>query len=541
MERPRVLSGEAAAPRGGDLPPVEELTIGAILRRAARYGASRPAVIFGDRIVSYGELDAQADRVATALRGLGVEEGERVAVLMANRPEYMALYYGVARARAVFVPLVTASKLPELAYFLEHSGAKVLVTDLPRWRVLHDAATQARSRVLGQLKAVVVVADEVPPGTVGFEDVLSAVTPTSIASPEASDLYALMYTSGSTGRPKAVMHSHYTGVAQARAVSQRMQYTPEDRLITVFPLFHGNALVWSGFTAAYAGAAFVLTERFSASQFWDQVRASGATAVNLLLGAINMLLAQPERDNDRDHPLEVTAAAVTQEIRDRFVTRYGVDVVTLWALAEGPLGTMATRGFGYTSGLIGWPMGHDNEIRVVDSDDREVPDGEVGELVQRNDAVMLGYYNDPEETARVMRNGWLHSGDLGRRDANGLFYFVGRAKHTIRRSGENISGEEVEECILAHPAVADCAAIAVPDEIRGEEVKVCVVPLAGVAVTEREIVDWVAERLADFKVPRYLQLRESLPRTGPEKVARHVLLDEPDLLDCWDRSKEIAR
>jgi crotonobetaine/carnitine-CoA ligase len=186
-------------------------------------------------------------------------------------------------------------------------------------------------------------------------------------------------------------------------------------------------------------------------------------------------------------------------------------------------------------------MGHDNEIRVVDSDDREVPDGEVGELVQRNDAVMLGYYNDPEETARVMRNGWLHSGDLGRRNANGLFYFVGRAKHTIRRSGENISGEEVEECILAHPAVADCAAIAVPDEIRGEEVKVCVVPLAGVAVTEREIVDWVAERLADFKVPRYLQLRESLPRTGPEKVARHVLLDEPDLLDCWDRSKEIAR
>jgi carnitine-CoA ligase len=541
MERPIVASAQAPTPRDGDLPPVQETTIGAILRRAARHGPSRPAIIFRDQIVSYGELDEQSDRVAAALRDLGVQDGDRVAVLMANRPEYMALYYGVARARAVFVPLVTGSKLREVAYFLEHSGAAVLVTDLPRWTALRDAETEARSGALDLLRAVVVIADETPSGTVGFKDIVAAAGPASLASPGAGDLYALMYTSGSTGRPKAVMHSHYTGVAQARAVSERMQYTPSDRLITIFPLFHGNALVWSGFTAAYTGATFVLTERFSASQFWDQVRASGATAVNLLLGAINMLLAQPQRDDDRDHPLQVTAAAVTQEIRDRFVTRYGVDVVTLWALAEGPLGTMASPGFGYTPGLIGWPMGDDNEIRVVDSDDHPVADGEVGELVQRNDAVMLGYYNDPAETARVMRNGWLHSGDLGRRDADGLFYFVGRSKHTIRRSGENISGEEVEECIMAHPSVAECAAIAVPDEIRGEEVKICVVPLAGVRVTERELVEWVAERLSDFKVPRYVQLRDSLPRTGPEKVARHVLLGEPDLLDCWDRSKETAR
>lgn len=514
-------------------------TVDRVLERAVEFGPEREAIAFAERSISYGELADEVERLAAGMRDLGAEPGDRIAVLMANRPEYMALYYATARLGAVFVPIVTQSRRPEIEYFLTHSEAALLFTDGPRWdESLADGRGDGLDRALKGLKAI--VCTEPRPGAVAYRDLISrSGNGAARADHGEDDLYAFMYTSGTTGRPKAVMHSHYTGVAQADAVAERLEYTPEDRLMTIFPLFHGNALVWSGLTAAYACGAFVLTERFSASRFWDQVRRYRATAVNLLIGAANMLLAQPEREDDRDHTLRLTAATVTQSMYERLTRRYGIDVVTLWALAEAPLGTMARRDTGYEPGLVGWPMGRDNEIRVVDENDVELPNGELGELVIRNRAVMKGYYKNPEETARVMRGGWVHSGDLGWRDDRGMFFFQGREKHVIRRSGENVSGEEVEECIVAHPKVAECAAIPAPDEIRGEEVKICVVPIEGVELTEIELVEWAELHLSDFKVPRYVDIRADLPRTGPEKVARKQLQSEPGITECWDRTRHV--
>lgn len=516
--------------------PLERWTTSAVLHRAASLGAERAAIVFGEAVLSFGELDEGANRVGHALRALGVRRGDRVAVLVGNRPEYLLLYHGVGRLGAILVPLVTQSKLPEIEYFVEHSEASVLVVDEERWETVRAALLPHRSPAFASVRHVARVGAEEVAGSHRLEVLLAAASPDRPEDePEEQDPVAFMYTSGSTGRPKAVIHSHFTAVAQADAVCERMAYGPEDRLMTIFPLFHGNALVWSALTATYAGARVIVVDRFSASRFWEQARDHGATAVNLLVGAINMILAQPERDDDRDHPVEVVLSTVTQSIYERFTTRFGVDIVTPWALAEGPLGTMTARGYGYRPGLIGWPMGRDNEIKVVDEDDRELPPGRQGELVQRNPAVMIGYYKNEAETARVLRNGWMHSGDLGYRDEEGLFYFSGREKHVIRRAGENVSGEEVEDRINAHPAVEEAAVIAVPDEIRGEEVKAYVVVREGHDLASEEVAEWCAKQLADFKVPRYVEFRESLPRTGPEKVDRPALRREARLTDCWDR------
>jgi len=506
-----------------------------ILERAVMQGPERIAVVLGRQTLTYGELDEQSNRLGQVLHELGVKVGERVALLMANRPEYLVVYHGVGRCGAVLVPLVTQSKPPEIAYFVEHSEASVLIVDDERWEVVRDQLEPRRTPELATIKHVIKLGAPAP-GALSYTELMDAASPERVAHvPQERDMVALMYTSGSTGRPKAVIHEHYTAVAQAEAVSERMGYTSDERLMTIFPLFHGNALVWTALAAVWCGARVIIHERFSASRFWDQAREHGATEVNLLVGAINMILAQPERADDRDHPVKTTVANVTKSIYDRFTERFGVDIVSTWALAEGPLGTMTAPGHGYRPGEIGWPMGHDNDIRVFDENDVEVGPTVVGELVQRNAAMMPGYYKNAEESQRVLRGGWVHSGDLGYRDEEGLFYFVGREKHVIRRSGENVSGEEVEECLAGHPDVDMAAAIAVPDEIRGEEVKVYVVVHEGHELKPEEVVAWCGERLADFKVPRYVEFLVELPTTGPLKVDRPALVSKHGLAPCWDR------
>jgi carnitine-CoA ligase len=514
-------------------------TTDAALSRAAALGSERIAVVLGEdgSSMSYGSLNEQATRLANALVACGVVAGERVAVFMENGFDYLIAYHGVGRAGAIFVPIVTQSKLPEVEYFIGHSEPAVLIIDAERWAIVADAIAAGKP-AFASLRAAWLVGEGGPHGLARFTDVLAAAATTPPAArPVPEQPVAFMYTSGSTGRPKAVIHSHYTAIAQAEAVCARMGYTSDDRLMTVFPLFHGNALVWSALAAVWCGARVIIHRRFSASGFWASARRHGATEVNLLLGAINMLLAQAPRVDDAEHPIRLVLANVTEPIHREFTARFAVDIVSTWALAEGPLGTMTAPGHGYRAGEIGWPMGTDNEVRVVDADDVPVADGAVGELVQRNRAVMLGYYKNEAETARVLRGGWVHSGDLGYRDRNGLFYFVGRAKNIVRRAGENVSSEEVEECLQSHPAIEEAAVTAVADAIRGEEGKAHVVLRPGTLLSESAIVAWCAERLADFKIPRYIEFLDTLPRTGPLKIDRSALAVREHPTACWDRTR----
>lgn len=518
-------------------------TTDAILERATALGRERIAVVLGEdgSHLTYGALDECATRLANALHAHGVVQGDRVAVFMENNLDYIVTYHGVGRSRAIFVPIVTQSKLPEIEYFIGHSEPCVLIVDGERWDVVADAIASGNP-AFATVREIWLAGDGERAGLTPMATVMASASSTPPAArPAAEEPVAFMYTSGSTGRPKAVIHSHYTAIAQAEAVCSRMGYSAEDRLLTVFPLFHGNALVWSALAAVWAGARVIIHRRFSASGFWASVRRHGATEVNLLLGAINMLLAQAPRADDADNPIRLVLANVTEPIYREFRARFAVDIVSTWALAEGPLGTMTAPGHGYRAGEIGWPMGTDNEVRVVDENDHELADGEVGELVQRNRAMMLGYFKNEAETARVLHGGWVHSGDLGYRDKDGLFYFVGRRKNVIRRAGENVSGEEVEACLQSHPAVEEAAVIAVPDAMRGEEVKAHLVLRAGHQLSAEDAVAWCAERLSDFKLPRYVEFMTELPRTGPLKIDRTALAARPNLTDCWDRSSAATR
>ena len=518
-------------------------TTDAILARAVDFGQDRLAVVLGEdgSSLTYGQLSEQANRLANLLHGCGVAKGDRVAVFMENRLEYIVAYHGVARAGAVFVPIVTNSKLPEVEYFIEHAEPVALIVDDKRLDLIADAFGNRHPAFVSV--ATVFNCDGARSGLAeGYVEALRMAPSTPIADrPTPTDPVALMYTSGSTGRPKAVIHSHYTAVAQAEGVCSRMGYTPDDRLMTMFPLYHGNGLVWSALTAVWACARVIIHRRFSSTTFWDSARRHGATEVNLLLGSINMVLAQPERPDDADNPIRLVLANVTEPLYERFTRRFDVDIVSTWALSEGPLGTMTAPGHGYRDGLIGWPMGMDNVVSVVDDDDIEVPDGVIGELVQKNRAVMNGYLKNDAETERVFRNGWMHSGDLGYRGSDGMFYFSGRKKHVIRRGGENVSGEEVETCIEQHPAVAEAAVIAVPDDIRGEEIKAFVVLREGVAASAEDIVALCEAQLAGFKVPRYVEFLDKLPRTGPEKLNRPALREMADQTSCWDRMAQQPR
>ena len=517
-------------------------TTDAALARAAALGSQRIAVVLGENgtTMSYGELDDRATRLANALAAHGIGDGERVAIFMENGLEYLVAYHGVGRASAIFVPIVTQSKLPEVEYFVGHSEPAVLIADAERWALIAEAVASG-APAFASLRVIWLVGDELPSTSVRFDDIVASAATTPVARrPLPEHAVAFMYTSGSTGRPKAVIHSHYTAIAQAEAVCERMAYSADDRLMTVFPLFHGNALVWSALAAVWCGAQVIIHRRFSASGFWASAESHGATEVNLLLGAINMLLAQPPRDNDADNPIRVVLANVTEPIYEAFTQRFKVDIVSTWALAEGPLGTMTAPQHGYRAGEIGWPMGTNNEVRVVDDNDEAVADGVPGELVQRNRAMMLGYYKNEQETARVLRGGWVHSGDLGYREENGLFYFVGRVKNVVRRAGENVSAEEVEECLQNHPAVEEAAVIAVPDDMRGEEVKAYLVLCPGNTLSAPAAVAWCAERLSDFKIPRYVEFLAELPRTGPLKIDRAALTARENPTACWDRSRNIG-
>jgi crotonobetaine/carnitine-CoA ligase len=504
-------------------------SIGALLARQAAVEPDEPYLLFGDGAVSWGEFDEQVSRTARALHDVGVRRGDRVAVLMRNRPEYLLAWLGAVRLGAVYVPVIADNTPGEVDHVLLGAQARALVATGDLLEPLGDVRARCP-----ELEYVIGV--EADDGSLPFADLVAAVSPSVPGPPVEEDALAqIAYTSGTTSRPKGIMHTHHPYVRIGIEMARRLEYGPDDRLMVVLPLFHGNAQITSIMPSLAARASVALMSRFSVSGFWPQVQRYRPTEVNLLTGLQLMLLGAPEREEERGHSLELVFGTTTESVQQRFRDRFGVPTVTTFSQTECSFGTMADRHTPYRPDWVGWPLGEGNEVRVVDADDRPLPAGEVGEIVMRSSCVMQGYYGQPDETARALRGGWLHTGDRGYMDADGQLYFKGRIKHVIRRSGENISGEEVEDIVTSHPAVRECAAVAVPDDLRVEEVKVFVVLNEGAELTEEQVVDWCEPRLAGFKVPRYVEFRDTLPVTPRGTVKRFELAAELGLADCWDR------
>jgi crotonobetaine/carnitine-CoA ligase len=496
------------------------MSIREFLEAAVARGPDRPLLLFEDRQYSYDEFDRASNRTANGLLRRGIRAGDRVVLMLGNSPEFLFCWLALAKLGAIAVPLNPAFKPRETTDVLRHSDACLAVAQAESWSSVNDLRADSPG-----LRAVV-TADEL---ACGESDELA---PTRVSD---DDVAVLIYTSGTTGAPKAVMQTHRTYELTGEAFPWWLKLTPEDRLLTSLPLFHINAQAYSFMGTLGAGASLALLPRFSASRFWDETRRYGATEFNAIGAIVSILSKQPPRPDDADNPIKLcyTALALNEDEHRAFEQRFGLELMVGYGLSECTFGTITPRGepfpFGTMGSLRQHPLlGRFSEARVIDEEGRDLPPGQAGELLLRNPATMRGYFRDPDLSAEALKGGWLHTGDAVRRDESGYFYFVDRRKDVIRRRGENISSVEVEAVIAAHPAVLECAVVPVPSDLGEDDVKAYVVLKPGEQLGPEELIAWCSKSLADFKVPSQIELRESLPKTATERVAKHLLREKAE-------------
>jgi crotonobetaine/carnitine-CoA ligase len=472
-----------------------------MLERQARRHGDRLLVRAGDEERTVAEIRDAAARRAGGLAAARLGVGDRVALISENRLEVLELWLGCAWLGAVLVPVNTALKGAHLEHVLSDADTKLVV---------HE-------RELEELP----LGEPVPPRAV-----------------LRGDPAAILYTSGTTGPSKGVICPQEQWYWWALLTGDVLGIGPDDVLYTNLPLFHTNAL--NTFCQALLwGATYALGPRFSASRFWGRCAEADGTVTYLLGPMVSILLRQPPSPDDRAHRARIALAPATPpELHEPFRERFGVELIDAWGSTETNIvlsNTQANNRPG-TIGRLLDPF----EARVVDEEDRDVPDGTPGELIVRTreaHAFAAGYLNRPEATAEAWRGGWFHTGDRVVRDADGSFCFVDRIKDVIRRRGENISAFEVEQVLQSHPDVTAAAVIPVPSELGEDEVMACVVARDGAMLKPAEVVEFCEERLAGFAVPRYVEFLEELPLTPSGKVEKYKLRSRGVTAATWDRER----
>jgi crotonobetaine/carnitine-CoA ligase len=513
--------------------PEHDGTLHGLLASRAALQPDRPFLLFQDATWTWGQLAGAVEATARGLAARGIHAGDRFAVMAPNSDAYVILFFALARLGAILVPVSPEFRVHEARYVFEHAEVAAAAC---------TPGTLAVAREAGQGMAPrpwLMLLEGTAEGLLDFPGLRASLPPGRLPGDIcADDTCLVMYTSGTTGFPKGVMHSQRNAAMAGEGFVERMYLQPEDRLLCVLPLFHINALLYSLCGAAAAGASLVLAPRFSASQFWPLAARTGATEVNILAAVGSILARRPRSELVPGHRLrKVYGAPITPEAAKAFSTDFGVPtLIEGYGMTEVPGVCNVPFTGAHRIGSIGKPSRHPDarirfaELRVVDEEGRDVPDGEPGELLVRTPIVMQGYYRDPEQTAAAFRDGWFCTGDLVRRDPDGFYYFVARKKDIIRRKGENVAGAELDRVVGMHPGVAEAAAIPVPAELGEDEILIAVVRKAGAEVTASEIGRWCREHLAPIKVPRYVVFLESLPHTPTHRVAKFPLRRDPTLL-----------
>jgi carnitine-CoA ligase len=527
-------------------------TLGRLLAARVEATPDEDWLVYEDRAgdvrqYSYAEFQDQVFRAAAVLRGLGLRPGDKLTLHLANCPEFLFLWFAAAAIGAVIVPVNVLSSLDELDYLVNHSESVLFATE-PSGLGL---AGQLRERCAALRQVLVCRSPHDAGGALSFDHVLAQVAAQPPGHrPEAADEVAILYTSGTTSKPKGCLITHANYLHVGESVAKGMRLGSADRFLTVLPLFHGNAQYYSFMSALVCGGSVALMERFSASRYWEQAGRHGATVSSLFAAPMRMLLNQPCRPEDRQHRLRLVIFAqnLLAEQLDEWDARFGSALVPSDGWARGADGalrrTQLLQIYGMTEQLahplsnpldyprdnmtIGWPsLGW--QVRIVDEAGRDVSEGETGQLLVRGESgvsLMKGYFKNPEATAEAIRDGWLWTGDNVRLGPDGFVSFVDRAKDMIKRAGENVAAGEVEAVLKEHPAVFDAAVIGIPDPIRDEAIKACVILREDAAASERDLIDWCAARLARFRVPEVVQFYAELPRTSVGKIQKHILRAE---------------
>ena len=508
-----------------------------IIEDKARRHPDHVVFQFNDDPITLGEFNERINKTANGLLSLGYKHGDKVAIMLPNNPEFLYTWFALNKIGAVEVPINVALKGQGLAYQMVQSDCVGLVADTEYLDRLEGVAGD-----LENIRHIAFTgAGELPRWsgfeTMTFAELMDRPSDTPKASVHYSDLASILYTSGTTGASKGVMFSHHYWYDIWAESVKYSRYTEDDVLYTGLPFFHGNAQGITIGPAIMADAKAVIVERFSASRLWDDCRRWECTEANYIGGIIPILLKQDEREEDADNPVRLmVGAAAPQDEWHAFQKRFNTKILEVYGMTEcycclvSPYDEPRAGACGKP--ITGW------DVRIVDDDDKECKPGSLGEFIARSNKMFVGttgYYNKPEATLELFKNGWIHTGDLGRTDEDGYFYFVDRKKQAIRRRGENISSFEVESVISAHDAVLESCVVGVPSELGEEEVKAVVVLKKGQQVSEEELIRWCEPRLAYFAIPRYIAIRETLPKIPSERVEKFKLKKEGITEDCWDR------
>lgn len=480
--------------------------------------------IWGEKKVTFRDLDRASKAIAVDAQSRGLRPGDRVAVMMRNRPEVLAILFGIARAGLVWVPINPEQRGQGLRYLIEHSEPKAIFLDGERYSALTTCGAE-----LGHCSIIT----HDPEKSSALDDIWDRDEAFADIEVSSDELFSIMYTSGTTGRPKGVLVTHGMVRFAGEAAIMLADAKDDSVLFMWEPLYHiGGAQVLV--MPLLRTLHIVMTDRFSASRFWQQVKAAGATHIHYLGGILQMLMRQPPTDEERATKARIGwGAGATAKNWIAIQDRFGIRLREAYGMTE--TSSIATFNGDGTPGSVGRAVPW-FDVSVVDESGQTVPNGVRGEIVVtplRPNCLFAGYYKNEEASSAALRGGKMYTGDLGSIDSEGRLNFHGRMTDSVRCRGENVSALEVEEVVRLHPSVADCAVIGVDADIGEQEIKLIVQPKPDVAIDPAQLSNWLSSRLAPYQNPRYISFVDGFQRTPSERVMKHTLTR--DLSDSWDR------
>ncbi|MHA1269349.1 MAG: AMP-binding protein [Candidatus Helarchaeota archaeon] len=523
---------------------VRNATLPKVIEKKAKENKDLPFFYFNGKPYSYMDTNRFSNQIAHGLIKLTKENRLRkskIAIMCPNCPEFVFLWIGIVKTGCVFVPINVHLKGDLLKYILDNCDAEIIIIDyqyLDEYKKVHSD--------LNKVKKVIVInaPDNFETNDIflKYEDVKTSITENPESKVKDFHMMEIMYTSGTTGRPKGIVYRNYfvlAGLVVAKELEE-IGFNQNDRIYCPLPMFHSFAQLLSLLPALFMNASVVLTDKFHVSTFWDDVRKYKATIICYVGGILPMIMKAPPTENDRNHSVRFAfGGGAPIEVWKTFEKRYNIPIYEGWSMSEAVGITINKRGSaGGKIGSIGKSISG-FEIKIVDKNGNELPPGpkNVGEIISRSSLPFsLEYYKMPDETDKKKdKDGWVRTGDLGYKDEDGYIYFVGRVKDMIRRRGENISAYEIERIANAYPTVLESAAFGVPNvELYDEDVKIVIVPKEGAEITMVDFHKYLSDNLPYFMVPRYIEIKNSLPKTATERIKKFIMRDE------WN-SDEIKR
>ncbi|MCM8791978.1 MAG: long-chain fatty acid--CoA ligase [Candidatus Omnitrophica bacterium] len=510
-------------------PNLDFKNIESVLKINARIFANHAALFFYNRKINYSELYEMVMRLAQGIKNLGIKKEDKIAIFLGNCPEFVISYFAIVSLGAIAVPINNMLKEQELEFILIHSEAKIIITSVIYIEMIKRLALPNKTFI-----RYIILTDAVLPEALNLYEIIEHTLPLfDLEEVSGDDVSSILYTSGTTGEPKGVLLTHKNFLSNVRSCIRAINPTFKDNFICILPMFHSFAFTVCILIPLYVGASITIV---------DHIRPFRKVIRNVIKKKITIFVAIPSVYNILAHiniPLAFKervlkligsvrlcisgAAALPVEALEAFEEKFRVPLLEGYGLTEAsPVVSLNPLKGIRKSGSVGLPL-DGIEVKVVDENDNALSAGEIGELLVKGPNVMKGYFKDEDATRQTIREGWLYTGDLARIDKDGYIYIVDRKKDMINVRGLNVYPQEIEKVLVRHPKIKECAVIGVKDRFKGEVPKALVVLKENAFLKEREIILYLRQHLAHFKIPKYIEFVNNLPKTSTGKIAKKLL------------------